>query len=180
MKDGFEEDARRMRDVRADTRRRRGRRRRRRRRAPVRFCFSDDRTDGRTDVVRRDAGETAPNRDRSRGNVDDSLVSAKRRRNEEEGDRGDGDDEIRRRSSGTTSGCGERRRARLNSNRRDGGQDERKRGEDERQVDAGEADAAEEAERRRGLDAVLAGWRTRNAETRRGFGSGGTDEEDGG
>ena len=140
--------------------------------------FTRSETDGRTDGRCTKRRSTAPNRDRSRGNVDDSLVSAKRR-NEEEGDRGDGDDEIRGRS-GTTSGCGERRRARLNSNRRDGGQDERKRGEEERQVDAGEADAAEEAERRRGLDAVLAGWRTRNAETRRGFGSGGTDEEDGG
>jgi len=139
--------------------------------------FTRSETDGRTDGRCTKRRSTAPNRDRSRGNVDDSLVSAKRR-NEEEGDRGDGDDEIRGRSG--TSGCGERRRARLNSNRRDGGQDERKRGEDERQVDAGEADAAEEAERRRGLDAVLAGWRTRNAETRRGFGSGGTDEEDGG
>ena len=139
------------------------------------FVFlTDDRTDGRT--LYEETLDGTESRSKTRGNVDDSLVSAKRR-NEEEGDRGD---EIRRRSSGTTSGRGERRRARLNSNRRDGGQDERKRGEDERQVDAGEADAAEEAERRRGLDAVLAGWRTRNAETRRGFGSGGTDEEDGG
>ena len=66
------------------------------------FVFlTDDRTDGRT--LYEETLDGTESRSKTRGNVDDSLVSAKRR-NEEEGDRGD---EIRRRSSGTTSGRGE-------------------------------------------------------------------------